>query len=204
MKGREILGRAVEVVTFLFAMFSGFLENIAPPEEANADFAVGLASFMALVILLIVSVRARGRFSVKRRALWTAVAGSLAVVALVAGLLYQRHVGRLTFSYPPEDAQAERVIRGTRYRAEAKALADQGMSPGQILAQFSPENIDRVWPPEAIANAKTILTVNYLILVLSLAGTVFSLVEVYLAGEKASAARSAAKPARKAKKKTAH
>lgn len=195
MKGKEILGRATEVVTFLFAMFSGFLEKVAPPEEANATFAVGLASFMALVILLLVSVLARGRFSVRRRTLWAAVAAGLAVVALVAGLFYQRHLGRLTFFYPPEDPEAEHLVRGTRYTPEAQALADQGMGPGQIQAQFHPENIDLVWPPEAIENAKTILTVNYLILVLSLAGTIFSLVEVYLAAEKASETGASARPA---------
>ncbi len=194
MKGREILGRAVEVVTFLFAMFSGFLAKVAPPEEANAEFAVGLASFLALVLLLILSVRAQRRFSVRRRTLWTAVAGGLAVVALLAGLVYQRQLGRLTYFYPEGDPQAEHLVGGTRYTPAAQKLADRGLSPGQIVAQFSPEHLDRVWPPAAIGNAKTLLTINYLVLVLSLAGTIFGLVEIYLVGENAAAARAAAKP----------
>jgi hypothetical protein len=66
------------------------------------------------------------------------------------------------------------------------------MSPGQVLAQFGPDNIHQVWPPEAIANARTILTVEYLILVLALSGTIFGLVEIYLVGEKA---RASARPA---------
>lgn len=203
MKGKEVLGRAVEAVTFLFAMFSGFLEKVAPPEEANTQFTVGLGSFMALVILLFISVLSRGRFSAKRRTLWMAVAGALAVIALVSGLLYQRHLGTLTYFYPPEDPEAEQLVRGTRYTPQAQALADQGLGPGQILARFNPENINQVWPPETIETAKTILTVNYLILVLSLAGTIFSLVEVYLAGEKASEVRAAAKQAAEEKKPAA-
>lgn len=185
MKGKEVLGRVVEVVTFLFAMFGGFLEKVAPPEEANADIAVGLGSFMALIILLVISVRARGHFSVRRRRLWTVTAGSLAVVALVAGLFYQRHLGSLTFFYPPEAAEAEQLVRGTRFTQSAQKLADQGMDPGRILAIYGPENFNLVWPPEAVEDAKTILTINYLLLVLSLAGTVFGLIEVYLVGEAA-------------------
>lgn len=189
MKGREILGRAAEVVTFLFAMFSGYLEKIAPPEDV-AEFAVGLASFLALILLLFLSVQARGRFSARRRKIWMAVAGVLAAVALIAGLVYQRQLSTLTFFYPPEHPDAEHLIHGTRYTPEAQALADRGMSPGQVLAQFGPDNIQQVWPAGTIENARTILTINYLVLVLSLAGTIFSLVEVYLAGEKASAARA--------------
>lgn len=197
MKGREILGRAAEVVTFLFAMFSGYLEKVAPPEDV-AEFAVGLASFLALILLLFVSVQARGRFSARRRRIWMIVAGVLTAVALVSGLVYQRHLGTLTFFYPPEDPEAEHLIHGTRYTPEAQVLADQGMSPGQVLAQFGPENLHQVWPPESIESARTILTVNYLILVLALAGTIFSLVEIYLAVEQASAARASARrePAR--------
>jgi hypothetical protein len=193
VKGREILGRAAEAVTFLFAMFSGFLENVAPPEDV-ADFAVGLASFLALILLLFLSVQARGHFSARRRVLWMRVAGGLAVVALIAGLVYQRNLGTLTFYYPPEDADAEHLIGGTRYLPAAQTLADQGMSPGQVLAQFGPDNLNQVWAPGAIENARTVLTVNYLVLVLALAGTIFGLVEIYLAGEEAAARKASARP----------
>jgi hypothetical protein len=198
VKSKEVLGRVAEVATFLFAMFGGFLEKVAPPEEANASFALGLGSFMTLVVLLAISVLARRRFSARRRSVWIAVAGVLAVVALAAGLLYQRQLGRLTFFYPPQGAEAERLVRGTRYTPSAQRLADQGVEPGRILASFGPENFSRVWPQEAVEDAKTILTVNYLLLVLSLAGAVFALVEVYLAAQAAEpASRKAAASSRR-------
>ena len=52
MQTRRILGKAAQVITFLFAMFGGFLKNVAPP-QGEGKFALGLASTLALVLLLL-------------------------------------------------------------------------------------------------------------------------------------------------------
>lgn len=194
-KLKELLGRAVEVVTFLFAAFGGFLEEVAPPEEAGARFAVGLASFFALIILLGLSVLAQKRLTARRRRIWLIAAAALAVVAAVSGVLYQRNLEHLTFAYPPESGARAEHVAGTHTTARARQYADQGLGPGQILAKFGPENRNLVWPAEAIRDAKTILTVNYLILVIAIAGAVFGLVEVYLAAEQRRARARAGRPA---------
>jgi uncharacterized membrane protein len=178
MRSRQVLVRAVEVVAFLFAAFSGFLKGIAPPEEATAGFSIGIASFLALCILLLLSTRVKKKSRTAERKLWVRIAGVLAIVALAAGLLYWYNRNRLTFSYPPENPQAE-YIAGTQYTSGAAALAVRQLSSSQIVAQFGGlPNRHIVWSPDSIERARMILITNYLLFVLSIAGAVFSSVEL--------------------------
>jgi hypothetical protein len=178
MKNREVLARAVEVVAFLFAAFSGFLKGIAPPEEATAGFSIGIASFLTLCVLLLLSTRVRKKSSTAERRLWVGVAGVLTVVALAAGLRYFHLREELTFSYPPDNPKAE-YIAGTQYTSKAAALAGKDLSPSQIVAQFGGlPNKQLVWSPASMARARMILITYYLLFVLSLAGGIFSLAEL--------------------------
>jgi len=178
---RELLGKAVEVVTFLFAMFGGFLAGIAPPERAST-FAVGFGSFLALILLLFLAVIAKGRFSRQRRKIWLIVAGTLAAMALVSGLVYQQKRAEWTFFYPPE-SEAEEFLRGTDYQPQALADKEQrGLSVSQLVADYGgPGNRHLIWSEDSLGRARTLLTLLFLSLVLSLAGTNFCLVELYLA-----------------------
>jgi hypothetical protein len=181
VREREMLGKAVEVVTFLFAMFGGFLSGIAPPERVGT-FAVGFGSFLALILFLFVAVIAKGRFSRQRRKIWLAVAGSLAAMALSSGVLYQQKRSDWTFAYPPENG-AEELLGGTVYQPRALADKEQrGWSVSQLVAEYGgPSNRHLIWTEESLGRARTFLTLLFLTLVLSLAGTIFCLVELYLA-----------------------
>ena len=179
MRGQKLLKRGIEAVTFIFAMFGGFLTNIAPPEEANSRFAVGLTSFLSLIVLLIITALVKKPLSRKSKRRWLAVATALFVLSVGSALAYLWNLDRLTFSYPPESARAE-YVGGTRLTPEA--LQYRGEHPdvtiSGVVADFGGMgNRELVWPPEAIRSAKLILIINYILLVLGLAGSIFCLTE---------------------------
>jgi hypothetical protein len=154
------------------------LKGIAPPEEPTASFSIGTASFLVLCTLLLLSTRVKKKSRTAEQTLWVRIAGVLTVVALVAALLYWNNRNQLTFSYPPNDPQAE-YIAGTQYTSRAAALRAAELSPSQIVAQFGGlPNRHLVWSPASIERARMILVTNYLLFVLSIAGAVFSLAEL--------------------------
>jgi len=177
---KEYLRKAIEVVTFLFAAFSGYLKGIAPPEERSATFATGLASFLALVIFLLISGVSRGTAPQKQKALWLRLAAALFVVCAVSGLAYKHELDQLTFPYP-SDSDGAQYIAGTVPTQMAKPYFDKDYSASQVVAKFGgPENKQLVWTQESINRAGMLLTTLYLVLVVSLAATIFSLTEIVL------------------------
>src|SRR6266851_1024902 len=98
---KKRLATFIQVVVFLFAAFGGFLKNIAPPAQTNPKFAVGLSSFLVLILLLIVSAVAAGSPEKKARKTWITVGGVLFLVAITAGILYPWTLDKLTYAYPP-------------------------------------------------------------------------------------------------------
>jgi hypothetical protein len=180
------LGKAVQVITFLFAAFSGYLKGIAPPEQ-HGTFAAGLASFLALIVFLFVSGVARARSRKEQRVLWLRLAAGLFVVCAISGLTYKYELDRLTFSYPPEGNGAQ-YIGGTVPTQLSKPFFDEGFSASQIVAKFGGlQNEHLVWTQESINHAVMLLITFYLLLVLSLAACIFSLTEIVLAKGNASA-----------------
>src|SRR5438552_8624437 len=97
---RNTLATAIEVVVFLFAAFGGFLRGVAPPEEADSKFAVGIASLLCLCLLLGISALLRLSPLAKYYSIVIAVTGVLFVVALVAAFVYKYNLGRLLFAWP--------------------------------------------------------------------------------------------------------
>jgi amino acid transporter len=182
MKRGSILEWAAKTVTFLFAMFGGFLTFIAPPEESNSRFAVGLASFLALVALLLISALVRKPLTKKSRRRWVAAAAVFFVLALGASLTYWWNLDRLTFPYPPESKRAE-YVAGTRLSPDAQKYRDDNPDKtiSNLVADFGGlENRELVWPPDALRMAKLLLLVNYIALVLTMAGAIFCLTESVL------------------------
>jgi hypothetical protein len=179
MPTKDLLAKAIAVITFLFAAFSGFLTNVAPPEEAESSFAVGLSSFVALAVFLTLSAVSKNQQQKRHKGIWLAVAIASLVTALATAFLYRANLDELTFLFPPE-TQTTRYVQGAvltpaanQYRTEnpqktiSEMVADYGGIPAKEL----------VWTPESLRSAKLKLTINYVALVLSLAITVFSLTE---------------------------
>ena len=177
MLTRQNLYRAVGAVGFLLAAFSGFLKRIAPPEESA--YSVGIASFLALCIVLLLSTRAKTGSKPARAKLWIGLSAMLSVIAAATAIVYWQYREKLTFQYPPESPEAE-YVAGTQYTPRAQAWAQStGHNASQIVAEFGGlAQRNRVWSDDSVRRAKLILITTYVCCVLSLAGAVFSLVEL--------------------------
>jgi hypothetical protein len=182
MTARKYLLRAVEGVTFLFAAFGGFLRSVAPPENDNVPFAIGFGSFLTLALLLFISAISRGRSVSKWRARWLVAASVFFLAALASGGFYKVNLDRWTFEYPPDGIDPTRLTAGKVRTPLARPWFEKGLDNSHVLAEFGLENKSRVWTQDSIDHVNILLTVNYLILVLSLASLVFCLTEVVLAG----------------------
>jgi hypothetical protein len=183
MKTKPILAWAIETVTFVFAMFGGFFTAIAPPSEADSRFAVGISSFLMLILLLFISVFAQGRLKKKHKKVWLIVAAAMFVTAGASAFVYKWNVDRLTFGFPPENPETIHVA-GTQFTEDADAYlaTHPGVTTSQLVAKFEGvENRELVWTPDSLRKARMILTANYVLLVLTLSGTIFCLTEGLLA-----------------------
>ena len=184
MNSKDLLAKAVEIITFLFAAFGGFLKQVAPPEEANAQFAVGASSILALIALLFVTAVAKQQARKKYKKIWLAASLAFFLCAVIATFFYKQKLDELTFPYPPENTRTE-YVRGTVFTSEAESyrVAHPEKTISEIVGDYGGlADRELVWTPESIRSAKLQLTVTYVILVLTLATAIFSLVEGVLAG----------------------
>jgi hypothetical protein len=201
MNEKQILVRAAQVVAFLFAISSGFLKKVAPPE--SSQFCVGLASLLALCIYLLLSVLSAKTLNRAAVRLWVIFGGAFAVIATASALIYFNNHERLTFFYPNDKPDGE-YIAGTEYtpRAREFSQAHALVSSGEVLAKFGGlPNRHYVWTQESINRAQLILVVNYLIFTLSISTAVFCLLEIKAAQGRSPRVVAAAAPgARKARR----
>ena len=178
---RQLLIRAVQAVTFLFAAFSGFLKGIAPPEGETSVFAIGTASLLTMCIFLGLSGRSNKTIARERALRWAG--GVLTAIAALAALFYFQSLERLTFRYPPGTGEAK-YIAGTELTPDAaKLIAANGFTSPVVVAKFGgPEFKELVWTKESIQRSRTILISIYLFFVLSIAGAIFAFMESQTTG----------------------
>lgn len=178
---KKLLTTFIQIVVFLFAAFGGFLGSVAPPAQTNPKFAVGLSSFLALIILLIVSALAKESPAAKNRKKWIWAGIILFVAAGVAGLLYPWTLSRLTYIYPPPpDEPVAWRVNGLEYTQTARDFMRDNpgnWTPGKLELQLPYEDI---WTDASVEKAKMLLLVNYVSLVLSIAAAIFCLLEANL------------------------
>jgi hypothetical protein len=170
-----LLVKGIQIIGVLFAAFGGFLGGIAPPQNADAKFAVGLSSCLALIILLFISALSKKKY----RKVWLISAGVLTVAIGFAAYYYKNTYDALTFEYPPGSTSVEHIA-GTELTSDAKEYKEKnyGISHSQLLAKFGGlENKNEVWSEESISKARTKLTGSYVFLTLSIAGAIFALTE---------------------------
>jgi hypothetical protein len=174
---RKHLATFIQIVVFLFAAFGGFLGGIAPPAEAHPKFAVGLSSFLVLIVLLFVSAISQ-RVSPAHSHRWIWAGAVCLVLVVVTGFLYPYMLSKYTYVYPPPPAEAVAWrINGDEYAEGAKNFIKENpgtYSPGELELELPYKDI---WTAESIAKAKMILLINYIALVLSIATAVFCLLE---------------------------
>ncbi len=186
MKTKNILVRGAQVITFLFAGFGNFLLNVAPPVEGDPSFAVAVSSILTLFALLFISATTKNYNQKFLKKIWLGASLLFFVTALISSIIYKDNLNTLTFSYPPENPLAQHIA-GTvftpvaeKYRQEnpQKTLAETVAAFGGLAS------LERVWTRDSIVHAKKVLTVNYILVVLSVAFMLFSLTEGVLVSPK--------------------
>jgi hypothetical protein len=176
---KPILVRSVEIVSFLFVTFGGFLAGIAPPGEADARFAVGMASFLTLVALLVISALARRRPTRVQRRRWLMSSIILVVLATASAITYKQWSAERLFSYPPESTTVSQIA-GTSLTDTAKNYLKlhPNLNNAQLLARFGGiQNKHLVWNQQSINNSALQLIATYVIFVVTLASSIFALIE---------------------------
>jgi hypothetical protein len=175
---KNLLASFVQVVVFLFAAFGGFLKNIAPPDETNPSYYVGIVSFLVLIILLIVSAISRRAPGAKHRRAWLSAGIVCFVLAVPSALVYPRMLHKYTYPFPLEKPTEVRVNGSQNGLTEvAKEWVKENpleSSPAVLARKFPP---GQVWTQKSIEHARTILVISYSSLVLSLATAIFCLIE---------------------------
>jgi hypothetical protein len=190
-----ILVRAIEVVGILFAAFGGFLVGVAPPQDADARFAVGISSFFALIVLLFVSSLSGKKY----RRVWLTVAVVSFALTVAAAYYYKSNYDSLTFSFPNTEGKH---IAGTYLTPKAQEERDKNpsISNMDLVTGFGGlPYVTRVWPDAAISAAKNKLVFSYVFLVTALALSIFALTEGTLGAATVGAPRNNQAP-RKRKK----
>jgi hypothetical protein len=172
---KSLLTKGIEVIGALFAAFGGFLVGVAPPQAADARFAVGISSFLALIILFLIAALTKKKY----RRVWIIAAACLFVVAAAGAYYYKTTYDALTFEYPPGSTRADHIA-GTELTQSASEYKQQheGISNAQLLAKFGGlENKGEVWPETSVNSARTKLIASYVLVVLAIAGSIFALTE---------------------------
>lgn len=177
MDTKNIIITAAEVVAFLFVAFSGFLTNIAPP-EADANFAIGISSSFALIILLFAMALSRNLPKKKYLLAWLIAAMACFIVAAIFAFKYKNDTEKLTFLFPPESKE-EKYVKGTEMTPLARAHKDKtGKNDSEVVAALGGlPSKEKVWTPESIARSKQVLVIDYVVLIVSIAGAIFALTE---------------------------
>jgi len=176
---KKLLTSFIEVVIFLLASFGGFLKNVAPPVRAGASYPVGILSFLMLIILLIISAVARRRADGTSRKGWLVAGVVLFVVALTSGLSYPGMLSEYTY---PEHSE----LQARKIQASDVYLTPDARQYKQANPAATPEDLEQnlpdgdVWSAQGIKRAELTLLVTYAVLVLSIAGAIFCLLEANL------------------------
>src|SRR5262245_1691351 len=126
---KSLLISFIEAVTFLLAAFGGFLRHIAPPEQTGAAYAVGILSFLILIVLMIISAISRKAPGTKFRRAWI-IAGAVAfVLAIPPFFLYPHALALYTWTYPA--GNPVKRVRGldAEFTEPVKAFLKQNPGP---------------------------------------------------------------------------
>jgi hypothetical protein len=179
---KQLLASFIEVVTFLLASFGGFLKNIAPPDSVGASFPVGALSFLALILLMIISAVSRNVSSGKTNRWWIAAGMMCFVFAVPSILIYRNMLG--SYTYPQSQELSKRQISApdqylTPEAAQYK-MANKSVTNEELVRNLPDGG---VWTQAGIENARTRLLASYACLVLVVCAAIFCLLEANMFGD---------------------
>jgi hypothetical protein len=176
----KAISAGVQFVLFVLGLFSGYLEAVAPISDDSVRMVPGgIASFAALILLLLARAIAKALSTAKaRRVFWLALASAAALSAVwfifqYADLWFR---GTVEIGVAFEDGKAVfgRRVKGTDFtdRAQAYIAREEITNPDDKVLIEKLGGIRKVWTQQSIQDQWWLLTRGY---VLSVAGTVLAL-----------------------------
>jgi len=172
----------MSLVVFVFAAFGGVLTNLAPPSATPGDThnaAIGLASLIALILLLAVEYVVAMSPKVKSARLILLVAAIIGSVTFVfTALNYRSDFATSTFMHDPDcGGERGRFIMGSELTPAAKIFSEQRKTngPDDLMCQAGATLPTEIWTRDSILRAEARLVRNYQVLVISLTLALFTL-----------------------------
>jgi hypothetical protein len=184
---KKLLTLFIQTVTFLFAAFGGFLKKVAPPADVGAFYPVGIISFLALILLMIISALGQDKPGGKSKKPWLIAGVILFLVALPPSFIYPHLLGLYTF---PQN----RAIQERKISASDNYLTPDARRYKSAHSEAPPEELDQnfpdggVWTKSGMQRAELDLLVCYAWLVLSISCAIFCLLEANMRSGKDSQA----------------
>lgn len=196
MKGyKKLLTSFVEVVTFLFASFGGFLKKIAPPDQVGASLPVGIAAFLMLIILLAISAVGANAPAQSAGKKWIISGMVFFLFALPACFLYPYLLSHYTYPHQVELSKRQISASDDYLTTDArKYKAAYPEATAEDLSQNLPDGA--VWTQKGVARTELELLAAYACLVLALSGAIFCLLEANVRAEGRRGPRAAASSAK--------
>lgn len=175
----QILNNRVTYITLLFAAFGGALSFLLKIEDMKTYYPA-LASLIALVISLLVSLLIQGKKDRKRMQRIKLSAVILFILFLGFAAVHTKYVITKTFEYHEFDA-LNRYVKGN-YSDTALALQKRfpQLTDEQILYQkmSGVDSIKHYWTSESVDSNIFMLIVTYCLLVLCFVASVTLMTEV--------------------------
>lgn len=188
-----LIKSAIAVVVFLFGAFNNFLVKFAPPDPSDElDLPIGIAKFTALALLLFVSLLCNYKATKKKTdqqkfiSLWLWVSGTLVVLFIACSLIYFNNFKKHTVWQYTWQA---RLVKGDSLTADSKLICKEDNHSRSVkdceqYLLFKYYNANQVnndhllWTEESVRDNTMKLLINYILLVVSISGLLFSIVEL--------------------------
>jgi hypothetical protein len=176
---RKILTPMVGIVTLLLGLFGGVLTRIAPPDTAGLSIAVGLVSFLLLLVCLLLSALSQQVSSTKSKKIWLVAGILLAILSVPAIFVYLTTFDRYTY-VPQGNGQTRRIHASDEFLTpEAKSYLEanpEDRPPERLSRNF--ESDDMIWQKPGMEIAQQRLLACYAWLVISLCAAIFCFIQI--------------------------
>jgi len=165
----RIVSQAAQVVLFVLGLFSGYLRVIAPISDDTLRIVPGsIASFSALILLLLCWLIARFLPNFLRLAFWLILAVAASGVAVWRINLYPELHAQGTVEVPGYHLELVRRVKGATLTAKAEAyIRHQPTRPSDQDLIRDLGGISEVWTEKSINDQWLRLTREYVLFVVS-------------------------------------
>lgn len=182
---RAFLALGFALVADLFGAFGGFVARISPPEVPgvglHVGFAVGLASFVSLLIALqLHALASRGSRTSAARAIWLVVGAATGLAFVAVALRYDEEVEARTFLVVDDSTnKAALYMTGDVYTPAAKTYlkTTPDASPVDLILGTHSSDATAVWTRSSLVKVEGQMIRWYQLLVVLLSVSIFCTTE---------------------------